>query len=77
MRPIPKYRGDFLIHIPLRMKKMLGEDVNVFVIYNGFLNKDKLEKEGVSCLKMPLSGHLKFKKLVFPIFLFIYTFFFY
>lgn len=76
MRPVPKFRGDFLTHIPLRMKKMLGEDVNVFVIYNGFLNKDKLEKKGVLCLKMPLSGHLKFKKLVFPIFLFIYTLFF-
>jgi len=49
--PVEKKNGDFLTHIPIRMKRLLGEEVEIYILYCGYLNEKKLKKYDIICHK--------------------------
>ena len=71
--PISESRGDFLTHIPIRMKRLLGNRVDIYVIYSGPLNRHTLLDKGMYAIEMPRIKNKKIARLIFPCILFFYA----
>lgn len=53
--PVADIRSDFLTNIPIRMRRLLGSDVEVSVLYNGSLNEKRLVENGIEVSRVRLS----------------------
>lgn len=71
--PISRTRRNFLTHIPIRTKELLGESVEVYVIYMGYLNRSILAKRGIHCLPMWGFKNSRVLNILNPFLLFFYT----
>jgi len=71
--PVSELRGDFLSHFPIRMKTLLKEDIDLFVIFTGALNKDKIAKNNIKALQIPKIKFRMLERCVFPLILFFYS----
>jgi len=52
MFPIKKYRDEFITHIPIRLKKILGEKRNIYLLYAGNINENLLISNGLIPVKL-------------------------
>lgn len=71
--PISESRGDFLTHIPVRMRRLLGNRVDIYVIYSGPLNRRILIDQGMHTIEMPRIKNKKIARLTFPFILFFFA----
>jgi len=53
--PVSEDRADFLTHIPIRMKRMVSDKIEISVLYNGTLNEEILMKHDIRVRKSRLS----------------------
>jgi glycosyltransferase involved in cell wall biosynthesis len=65
--PIPEDKSDFLCNIPIRMRNLLKESSEIFVLYNGSINIAKLRDNGIDVYKivqLPLLTRFVFFRLL-------------
>jgi glycosyltransferase involved in cell wall biosynthesis len=53
--PIPVEKAEFHTNIPIRMKSMLGDSVDLHVLYNGEINERRLRDAGIKVRKVRFS----------------------
>lgn len=70
---ISRTRRNFLTHIPIRTKELLGESVEVYVIYMGYLSLANLAERGIHCLPMWGFKNRRVPGFLIPLLLFVYT----
>lgn len=66
-------RDDFLTHIPIRIKKLLGDEIDLYVIYGGCLNEGRLVRSRIHPLRIPFR-RVFLLRFLYPCLLFVYTF---
>ena len=57
--PVSEDRADFLTHIPIRMKRMVSDEIGIMVLYNGTLNEEILMKDDIRARISRLSRFTK------------------
>ena len=77
--PIKKERDQFITHIPIRIKKILGENIEVFFLYAGSIKEDILISNEIFPIrlfdtKLNISGNFFIKQIFQQLFI-IHLFF--
>ncbi len=57
--PVSSIRSDFMVNIAVRMKLLLGKNVEFHVLYNGHLNEERLRNAGIHVEKICNYSHVE------------------
>lgn len=66
--------SDFITHYPIKINRLFGDEVKLYLIYSGVMNVEKIKKYNIICLKIPYIKNNLVYKYLFPFLLFLYTY---
>jgi glycosyltransferase involved in cell wall biosynthesis len=53
LKRIEKEKADFASLVPGRVAQIMSDDADIYVLYSGYINKDRLNAKGVNCYTVP------------------------